>query len=161
MMTSVKCCFYCEHWKGNGRMHQQVPAAWGICQLPYEGLPKSPILLVLNPELAYASSTNEVKPTTALHTRNDFSCAGFEPIVAPGVVSAIYFDGVLQTPSGYSVDPTSGFVTFIEPPPTGRLITADFTYYFLVRFADDTTEFENFMYRLWSVKQIKLQSVLL
>jgi len=36
----------------------------------------------------------------------------------------------------------------------------DFTYYFRVRLADDTAEFENLMYQLWSVKQIKLQSVL-
>ncbi len=31
---------------------------------------------------------------------------------------------------------------------------------FTVRFADDTAEFENFMYQLWSLKQVKLQSVL-
>ena len=46
-------------------------------------------------------------------------------------------------------------------PGSGVVITADFTYYFLVRFAEDTAEFENFMYQLWSLKQVKLQSVLL
>jgi len=84
-----------------------------------------------------------------------------EPIVAPNVVNAIYFNGVLQSSSGYSVAPTTGLVTFEIAPPSGQTITADFTYYFLVRFADDTAEFENFMYQLWSLKQIKLQSVLL
>ena len=83
-----------------------------------------------------------------------------EPIAAPNVVSAIYFNGVLQSASGYTVDPTTGLVTFAAPPPSGQAITADFTYYFRVRFADDTAEFENFMYQLWSLKQIKLQSVL-
>jgi uncharacterized protein (TIGR02217 family) len=82
-----------------------------------------------------------------------------EPIIAPNLVSAIYFDGVLQSPAGYSVDNTTGVVTFAAPPPAGQAITADFTYYFRVRFSDDTAEFENFMLQLWQARQIKLQSV--
>jgi uncharacterized protein (TIGR02217 family) len=79
----------------------------------------------------------------------------------PNVISAIYFDGVHQSAAGYSVDPNTGIVTFAAPPPSGQAITADFTYYFRVRFADDTAEFENFMLQLWRLKQIKLQSALL
>ena len=45
--------------------------------------------------------------------------------------------------------------------PAGQAITADFTYYFRVRFSDDTAEFENFMLQLWQARQIKLQSVFL
>jgi uncharacterized protein (TIGR02217 family) len=82
-----------------------------------------------------------------------------EPITAPNAVSTIYFDGVRQSTSGYSVDPTTGLVTFASPPPAGQSITADFTYYFRVRFADDTASFENFLYQLWALKQVKLQSV--
>jgi uncharacterized protein (TIGR02217 family) len=84
-----------------------------------------------------------------------------EPITAPDTVSAIYFNGVLQNPSGYAVDAATGLVTFVAPPPTGQVIAADFTYRFRVRFAEDTAEFENFMYQLWRLKQIKLQSALL
>ena len=51
-------------------------------------------------------------------------------------------------------------MTFTAPPPAGQVVTADFTYRFRVRFADDAAEFENFMYQLWQLKQIKLQSVL-
>jgi uncharacterized protein (TIGR02217 family) len=88
------------------------------------------------------------------------SMAGFaEPITAPNAVSAIYFNGVRQSVSGYDVDSTTGLVTFASPPAAGQLITADFTYYFRARFADDTAEFENFLYQLWALKQIKLQSV--
>jgi uncharacterized protein (TIGR02217 family) len=82
-----------------------------------------------------------------------------EPITAPNLVSAIYFDGVLQSAGGYSVDDTTGLVNFTTPPPAGQAVTADFTYCFRVRFSDDTAEFENFMLRLWQVRQIKLQSV--
>jgi uncharacterized protein (TIGR02217 family) len=82
-----------------------------------------------------------------------------EPITAPNAVSAIYLDGIVQSALGYSVDLTTGLVTFTVPPPAGQLVTADFTYYFRVRFADDTADFENFLYQLWSLKQVKLQSV--
>ena len=84
-----------------------------------------------------------------------------EPITAPNAVAAVYLDGVRQDPSGYTVDAATGLVTFAAPPSAGQAITADFTYLFRVRFADDTAEFENFMYQLWQLKQVKLQSVLL
>src|SRR5579862_8753295 len=84
-----------------------------------------------------------------------------EPITAPNTVAALYFDGVAQSPSLYAVDPASGLVTFVAPPPAGQVVTADFTYWFRVRFADDTAEFENFMYQLWQLKQIKLQTAFL
>jgi uncharacterized protein (TIGR02217 family) len=82
-----------------------------------------------------------------------------EPITAPNTVSAIYFNGVRQDGSTYGIDPAAGRVTFVSPPPSGQLVTADFTYYFRVRFADDTVDFENFLYQLWALKQVKLQSV--
>ena len=82
-----------------------------------------------------------------------------EPITAPDTIADIYFNGVRQSPGSYSVNSDTGLVTFITPPPAGQSVTADFTYYFLVRFADDSAEFENFMYQLWQLKQIKLQSV--
>lgn len=82
-----------------------------------------------------------------------------EPITAPNAVTAIYFNGVRQSGSIYSVDPATGLVTFTSPPPSGQLVTADFTYFFRVRFADDTADFENFLYQLWALKQVKLQSV--
>ena len=58
------------------------------------------------------------------------------------------------------VDSESGLVIFTTPPSAGQVIVADFTYRFRVRFAEDSAEFENFMYQLWQLKQIKLQSVL-
>ena len=90
------------------------------------------------------------------------SMGGFaEPVTAPNAVSAIYFDGILQPAADYIVDAATGLVTFAAPPPAGRIVAADFTYYFRVRFSDDTAEFENFMIQLWQARQIKLQSVFL
>jgi uncharacterized protein (TIGR02217 family) len=83
-----------------------------------------------------------------------------EPVTAPNAVAAIYLDGIRQDAATYSVNAENGVVTFATPPPSGQVVTADFTYWFRVRFADDTAEFENFMYQLWQLKQVKLQSVL-
>jgi uncharacterized protein (TIGR02217 family) len=84
-----------------------------------------------------------------------------EAITAPNTVSNIYFDGIRQSPATYSTNSNTGNVTFAAPPGAGHVITADFTYYFRVRFADDSADFENFMVQLWSLKQIKLQSAFL
>jgi uncharacterized protein (TIGR02217 family) len=90
----------------------------------------------------------------------------FEPITAPnltvGVPFVIYLDGVLLPGAGnYSVDGDTGIVTFTGPPANGVIVTVDFSYYFRCRFTDDSAEFENFMYQLWQMKQLKFQSVLL
>jgi uncharacterized protein (TIGR02217 family) len=82
----------------------------------------------------------------------------FEPITAPHVVSHVYVDGI--DPGGWTVDPLTGLVTMGSAPAGGTAITADFTYYFRVRFVDDAAEFENFLYQLWSLKQIKFESTL-
>lgn len=87
------------------------------------------------------------------------SMPGFtEPITAPNQVGAVTVNGILT--SGWSVDPATGILTFAVAPAAGASVAAQFTYYFRVRFADDSAEFENFMYQLWSLKQVKLQSVL-
>jgi uncharacterized protein (TIGR02217 family) len=82
-----------------------------------------------------------------------------EPITAPNTLSAVYFNGIRQSSSIYSLDPATGLVNFTSPPPASQLVTADFTYYFRVRFADDSADFENFLYQLWALKQVKFQSV--
>ncbi|MGH7044929.1 MAG: DUF2460 domain-containing protein [Stellaceae bacterium] len=88
------------------------------------------------------------------------SNGGFaEPIVAPNVVSAVYWNGIVQDPSTYSVDPNTGLLTFAVPPPTGVVIDADFSYWFRCRFVDDSYDFENFMDRLWQLKKLTFISV--
>jgi uncharacterized protein (TIGR02217 family) len=82
-----------------------------------------------------------------------------EPVQAPNLVRAIYFNGITQDPAAYSVDANSGLVSFATPPGSGLIITADFTYYFRCRFTDDKYDFENFMYRLWQLKKLTFISV--
>jgi len=75
------------------------------------------------------------------------------------VVSAVYLNGVTQSPGSYSVDPNTGLVTFGTPPGSGRVITADYSYFFRCRFIDDSYAFENFMFRLWQLKKLTFISV--
>ena len=82
-----------------------------------------------------------------------------EPIEAPNQVRAVYFNGITQSPSSYSVDPDTGLLTFATPPPNGLVVTADFSYWFRCRFIDDSYDFENFMYRLWQLKKLTFISV--
>ena len=82
-----------------------------------------------------------------------------EPIVAPNVVTAIYLNGIVQDPVGYSVDPETGLVTLSTPPVNGVIITADYSYYFRCRFVDDSYSFENFMHQLWQLKKLTFISV--
>jgi uncharacterized protein (TIGR02217 family) len=88
------------------------------------------------------------------------SGGGFlEPIIAPNVVNAVYFNGIVQDPAGYSVDSMTGLVTFNIAPGSGLIITADYSYYFRCRFIDDSYAFENFMFQLWQLKKLTFISV--
>jgi uncharacterized protein (TIGR02217 family) len=82
-----------------------------------------------------------------------------EPIVAPNVVSAVYLDGITQTPGTYSVNPSTGLVTFDTPPGSGLIINVDCSYFFRCRFTDDSYAFENFMFQLWQLKKLTFISV--
>jgi len=82
-----------------------------------------------------------------------------EPIVAPNVVNAVYLDGITQNSGTYSVDPSTGLVTFSMAPASGLIITADYSYYFRCRFTDDSYAFENFMFQLWQLKKLTFISV--
>jgi uncharacterized protein (TIGR02217 family) len=82
-----------------------------------------------------------------------------EPIAAPDIVTAVYLDGITQSPGSYNVDPDTGLVTFSTAPGSGLIITADYSYYFRCRFVDDSYAFENFMFRLWQLKKLTFISV--
>jgi uncharacterized protein (TIGR02217 family) len=87
------------------------------------------------------------------------SPAFYEAITAPEVLEAVYLDGVLT--AAYTLDSNTGIVTFTSAPGSGVVITADFTYFFRCRFANDRQDFEEFLHRFWEVKQLKLTSVVL
>lgn len=73
----------------------------------------------------------------------------------------IYF-----TVGGITTEQLSGWtfispnqVNFTFPPPIGTTITASYTWYYRVRFNEDAQDYSNFMYQLWELKKLTLQSV--
>lgn len=86
-----------------------------------------------------------------------------EPVLAPNAISGVFLDGVLVSPTDYTVSPYGddepGVVTFNAPPANGKAITATFTFYWPVRFADDALQFNKFMNLLWAGRSVKFRSV--
>jgi uncharacterized protein (TIGR02217 family) len=89
---------------------------------------------------------------------------GTEPVgwVDLSQPAAVYVGGVLQDPSTYTfvtTTPGAQQLTFGTAPATGHVVSASFSYMFLVTFRDSTSDFEKFMDRLWQAKKISLASV--
>lgn len=73
-------------------------------------------------------------------------------------INNVYVNGSPQAATGWSgAYPNS--LTFNTAPASGALISADFVYAFVCRFASDTQEFEEFMASLWRVSSLKFHSV--
>jgi uncharacterized protein (TIGR02217 family) len=73
----------------------------------------------------------------------------------------VYGNGIAYTyATDYSVD-NLGRIIFVTAPPSSPVtqITADFSYYWPVRFDDDSIEAENMLQYLWAHKSIKLRQV--
>jgi uncharacterized protein (TIGR02217 family) len=49
----------------------------------------------------------------------------------------VYLNGSVQNPSGYTVDYTTGIITFISAPGNGVAVTSDFQFHYPVRFDTD------------------------
>jgi uncharacterized protein (TIGR02217 family) len=77
-----------------------------------------------------------------------------EPVGGVNSVANLYLSGARQT-AGFTIGPSA--VAFATPPATGAVVSADFSFYYLVRFADDALEFNNFMHQLWEAKSVKLK----
>lgn len=69
----------------------------------------------------------------------------------------IYVSGV-ERESGWSIGST-GLLTFATAPDMGAEITADFDFYWRVRFLEDELEFENFMDKLWNSGTVEFISL--
>jgi uncharacterized protein (TIGR02217 family) len=93
---------------------------------------------------------------TATQTQLVRGLGGFtEPVFAPHTVSRVYLNGTPVSSGSWSVSAT-GLVTFTSAPASGALATADFTYYWPVRFVGDQTDFEKFASRRYAVKKLDL-----
>jgi len=77
-----------------------------------------------------------------------------------GTPPDIYLDGVLQS-GGYTINAAAlaPTVTFATAPPMGTAITADFRWYLLCRFDDDSADAEEFLAELYALQSLRLKTV--
>jgi uncharacterized protein (TIGR02217 family) len=105
--------------------------------------------------------------TTVFQLARTFGPTGgigfLEPITAPNFSLPInvYLNGIRQPQAGnWSVNATGALTFLAAAPPARAAVTADFNYYFRCRFLSDAYSFENFMFKLWSLKKLDFISVL-
>src|SRR5215472_3415184 len=79
--------------------------------------------------------------TTGMFVR---AIGGFvEPVSWVTAISAVYLNGVAQSPSAYTLVPPNT-LRWTVAPAVGVVVTADFTFAFNCRFLDDQMDFEEF-----------------
>jgi uncharacterized protein (TIGR02217 family) len=81
------------------------------------------------------------------------------PVTGINTIDAVYFNGVLQSASLYSLDSTKTKLVFTSAPGAGVVITADFHFYFRCRFLDDKVSFSQWAQNLWDTKEVQFESV--
>lgn len=77
--------------------------------------------------------------------------------VSKGV--AVYNNGTLQGPAAYTITLPNQLV-FGSAPAAGHAITADFDFWFVCRFTDDTTDFNQFVSKLWDLGKLNFYSLI-
>lgn len=82
-----------------------------------------------------------------------------EPMLAPNVITNVKVANSVQSPGTYSVDSTTGILTFNAAPANAAGITATFSYFFRCRFLEDRMDFEKFSSALYLAKSVKFQSL--
>ena len=104
-----------------------------------------------------ATADGETSSYQLVRTNGGFTEAIQAPYTDPP--PTVYTNGNVQT---YGVDYTVdafGNINFVSPPANGVSITSDFSYYFPVRFGDDSLDFDTMMYELWELKKVTLMQV--
>ena len=112
----------------------------------------------LSPVLAQALGTGDGTTATFPFTVS-LGGAGLTP--ASVSVLNVYLNGVLQSSNTYAVNtaPLAPSIAFTAAPGAGVGITADFDWYFLCRFDDDSEDAEEFMSQLFTLQSLRLKTV--
>lgn len=73
----------------------------------------------------------------------------------------VFFNGVLQAnptvAAPGTVAPYLGYV--IQSAPTNQAVTVNYNYYYRCQLENDKTDFENFMFQLWVLKELPFMQV--
>lgn len=77
-----------------------------------------------------------------------------EPVQNVNVLTNIKANGTVVSSSGYTLGST-GIVTFSTAPALNAVLTWSGTFYYRVRFTQDTSQFSQFMQDLWENKKVQ------
>lgn len=80
-----------------------------------------------------------------------------EPVRAINVISSVKIDDT--STSAYTINKSTGVLTFNSAPPNGSQLSSTFTFYFRCRFMSDETEFSQMMRDFWENGQVQFKSV--
>jgi hypothetical protein len=70
------------------------------------------------------------------------------PVVSGSVT--IYRNGTPLSPADYTVNVTTGQISWINKPVSGSVITADYQFYYIVRFDDDDLDIQRIAFEVYS-----------
>lgn len=73
----------------------------------------------------------------------------------------VYLNGVLQSSGNYTLNNFPASLTFLSAPGSGVNVAWAGTYSYLCKFDEDLLDMNEFMYQLWELKSLKLETVLL
>jgi uncharacterized protein (TIGR02217 family) len=82
-----------------------------------------------------------------------------EPISALLNAPVIKHNGAVQGTGSYTVDQFAGKITYATAPALGVVLTWGGQYYWRVRFARDELQFDQFLWDLWKLDKVELQTV--
>jgi hypothetical protein len=75
------------------------------------------------------------------------------------LLGGIYRDGALVSSSEYTQTNFPAQVTFTSAPTSGVVLSWAGNYSYLCHFAEDTLDLDEFMYQLWELKSLKLETI--
>lgn len=81
-----------------------------------------------------------------------------EPVVAPNGTPSVSVGGVVKLAGVDYTISSDGVVTFLTSLTADQVLTWSGSFYFRVRFSQDSADFERFLHQLWALKKIEFQT---
>jgi hypothetical protein len=150
-----------DNYKAPLLEYEQLSIVYLVCSGPYGRFYYDDLSDNSRTAQVIATADGAADEFRAYRTLSSGSTGFTEPVggINDNEAINIYFDGILQSSSIWSVSADKQNFVFTSPPSAGVVITADFYYYYLCQFLDDTADFEQFMSNRWAVRSLKFRSV--
>lgn len=82
-----------------------------------------------------------------------------EMIQNVSVLAGVYVNGSIVSAGSYTLSNFPGVITFNSPLAVGSVLAWEGNFNYVAHFLEDTNDFEEFLFQLWDLKTLKLESV--